>query len=168
MAAGGAQPEMGAEERELEYRKTHRGVFVVEEWTLDGKPHRLDGPSCIETEQTGGRIEHYWCHGRPRPASEGATRIMFGTDGSVSTEMWLDAHARNHREDGPAVIEHAQTLADGTTVDADECYYLDGIAYTADEHARELSRRRAATSLGHNDRAGTLADVLGRQRGGGR
>jgi hypothetical protein len=57
-------------------RDVASGVAVIEEWTKDGKPHRVDGPAFISRN---------------------------AVTGGVTKEAWV-RNNKHHREDGPAVI----------------------------------------------------------------
>lgn len=66
----------------------------TQEWYLNGKLHREDGPACIWPDG----YQEWWLNGQLH-REDGPARI--GTDG---TQVWY-RNGQRHREDGPAYIQ---------------------------------------------------------------
>jgi hypothetical protein len=62
-------------------RDTLTGVAFIEDWELDGKPHRVGGPAHIERNRK---------------------------TGQVTFEMWI-RNDLIHRDDGPATVRYSDT-----------------------------------------------------------
>ena len=93
------------------------GNICSEEYYLDGKPHREDGPAKIAYNQNGNiKIKEYYINGK-RHREDGPALIAYG---NINCEVYY-INDELHRENGPAWIEYDANGNISTRV-----YYLNG------------------------------------------
>lgn len=82
-----------------------------EQWLVDGKLHRFDGPAILVYDNAGRIQSESWYVNDCRHRGDGPAVKLFDRVGRlVREEWWRDG--RLDREDGPAVVEYA---ADGVS-----------------------------------------------------
>lgn len=88
------------------------GIKVSEQWTLDGKLHRKDGPAITTFYQNGNVMSESWFENGKYVNSKLPSEIYYERENNrrKTKECWLvttDTPGQNfHRIDGPAVIEY--------------------------------------------------------------
>jgi len=88
------------------------GLSKSEEWFVDGKQHRLDGPAVIfyytREDNTAMHIikqETWYINGEIQRDDGGPAIRCYYEDGSINVERWL-VSGQQHRVDGPAISAH--------------------------------------------------------------
>lgn len=80
--------------------------FNIETWTVDGRLHRLDGPSYIERHpETNIIFTEYWCQDGKIFRNSGPSIIRYCHTGDAWLEIWQNGNVY-HRWDGPAIIRY--------------------------------------------------------------
>ena len=80
------------------------GKKRTEEWTFDGKTHRVDGPVIIQYYSTGNKREEYWYLNNQLHRIDSPAMILYYSSGKIKREFWyLIGEKANHKE---WLIEH--------------------------------------------------------------
>ena len=90
-----------------ECKKYYRddGSIEAEEWCLNGKCHRIDGPAIVRYREDGSVEEKSWCLNGKYHRIDGPAIIYYRKDGGVEVEKWC-LNGNLHRTDSPAVIDY--------------------------------------------------------------
>jgi len=102
------------------------GTVKREEWLVDGKYHRTDGPALVQYRPDGSVEYEMWfvddkCH-----RADGPALVQYRPDGTVELEEWY-ADGKCRRADGPAVVWYRP---DGTIESED--WWVDGKLHRTD------------------------------------
>lgn len=111
------------------------GTLWREEWMLNGKLHREDGPAIISYYTDGGIKEQQWWINDEQHREDGPAVITYYPNGNVNSESWWKENLR-HRIDGPAFISYYK---DGSTQFTSWYYYGERINSRNPE--QEIGRR---------------------------
>lgn len=81
------------------------GLKSSEQWLLNGKYHRIDGPARLVYNRAGRVVEEYWQKDDKMHRIGAAAMIYYRDDGTKTNEYWYK-DGKLHRTDGPAEIAY--------------------------------------------------------------
>ena len=93
---------MNQSEHVIEKRHAN-GQVEYEEWRVDGKRHRLDGPAWVRYHDNGQVESEEWLVDGKRHRLDGPAYVEYHANGQVAGEYWY-VNGLNHRLDGPARV----------------------------------------------------------------
>jgi len=64
------------------------GSIESEQWWLDNKLHRLDGPAVVSYYKDGSIYSEYWYLDSKQHRSDGPAIVRYSKDGSIESEVW--------------------------------------------------------------------------------
>ena len=75
------------------------GQIQLEEWYLNGKFHRVDGPAVIQYYKSGKKQQEFWRVNGISHRVDGPAYIYYNKSGKIEREYWyLNGNVSNHKE----------------------------------------------------------------------